>query len=518
MGRHFVILSDHKPLQHLFRETSGVPTLASARIQRWALILGAYDYSIAYKPGPEHANADVLSRLPLPESPGEVPIPSETVLSMEMLLSTLPVTAKQVRRWTDRDPVLSRVRQQVLKGWQDSSDTDLQPFQRRHVELSVQDGCLLWGHRVIVPPQGRARMMEELHEGHPGASRMKSLARSFVWWPGMDRALEEFVRQCEQCQRNRHLPAAVPIQPWEWPQRPWSRVHADYAGPFQGHMFLILVDAHSKWVEVKVVKNATSATTIEQFRSIFATHGLPELLVTDNGATFTSSECKEFLALNGIRHVTSAPYHPATNGQAERSVQTVKEFLKKPSQEPLETRLSRFLFRYRITPHTTTGVSPAELLMGRRLRSRLDLALPSLPSRVAAQQSKQATARNQHTKPRTFETGNQVYVRDLPTGKDWLPGVVVNTCGPRSVEIRLEDDRIVRRHFDHIRDRTVPHCSVPASVPREVSDSPDWIDWPTASTQSPVPVVRGTAEGPPAPPVRRSSRVSTPPDRYVSGL
>ena len=518
VGRHFVILSDHKPLQHLFRETSGVPVLASARIQRWALILGAYDYSIEYKPGPDHANADVLSRLPLPESPREVPVPGETILSMEMLLSTLPVTAKQVRRWTDRDPVLSRVRHQVLKGWQDSSDTDIQPFQQRKLELSVQDGCLLWGHRVIVPPQGRDRMMKELHEGHPGVSRMKSLARSFVWWPGMDRALEEFVRQCDQCQRNRHLPAAVPIQPWEWPQRPWSRIHADYAGPFQGHMFLILVDAHSKWVEVKAVKNATSATTIEHFRSIFAIHGLPELLVTDNGATFTSAESKEFYSANGIRHVTSAPYHPSTNGQAERTVQTVKEFLKKPSSEPLEARLSRFLFRYRITPHTTTGVSPAELLMGRRPRSRLDLVLPSLAKHVATQQDKQATARNQHTKPRTFETGSHVYVRDLPTGKDWLPGVVVDTCGPRSLEIRLEDSRVVRRHYDHIRPRAVPHGSAPTGVSARASDSPDWMDWPTTCTSPPGPVDRGTIEGPPAPPLRRSSRITTPPDRYVSGL
>jgi transposase InsO family protein len=116
-------------------------------------------------------------------------------------------------------------------------------------------------------------------------------------------------------------------------------------------MFFILVDAYSKWVEVKAVKNATSALTIEQFRSIFVIHGLPELLVTDNRATFTSSKCKEFLASNEIQHIMSAPYHSSTNGQAKRSVQTVKEFLKKPSPEPLEAPLSPFLFRYRITPN-----------------------------------------------------------------------------------------------------------------------------------------------------------------------
>ena len=141
VGRHFCILSDHKPLQHLFRETSGIQVLASARIQRWALILGAYDYTILYKPGSQHNNADLLSRLPLSK---EVPIPGETVLAMEMLFDTMPVTAKQIGTSTDRDPVLARVRDNVLKGWKGSTDHDLKPYQQRKLELSVQDSCLLW--------------------------------------------------------------------------------------------------------------------------------------------------------------------------------------------------------------------------------------------------------------------------------------------------------------------------------------------------------------------------------------
>ena len=126
-----------------------------------------------------------------------------------------------------------------------------------------------------------------------------------------------------------------------------------------GRMFLILVDAHSKWMEVKPVSSATSAVTIEQLRSIFATHGLPEMLVSDNGSVFTSEEFKDFTKNNGIRHVTSAPYHPASNGLAERTVQTFKESMKKFSESLISTRVSRFLFAYRNTPHTTTGSSPA---------------------------------------------------------------------------------------------------------------------------------------------------------------
>ena len=181
-----------------------------------------------------------------------------------------------------------------------------------------------------------------------------------MWWPGIDQNIEETVKTCAPCQWAWDLPPTAPLQPWEWPARPWAHLPLDYAGPLLGQMFLILVDAHSKWMEVKVVKTATSSITIKHLRNIFATHGLPEMLVTDNASYFTSQEFQDFVKLNGIRHVTSAPYHPASNGLAERSVQTVKEFLKKPSSDSLQRRLSRFLLQYWITPHGTTGTTPAE--------------------------------------------------------------------------------------------------------------------------------------------------------------
>ena len=150
LGRPFTILSDHKPLQHLFSEKKPIPVLASARIKRWALILSAYDYRVQYKPGVQHGNADGLSRLPLPESVNRIPTPGETILMLENLQTT-PVNIKHVRQWTDRDPVLSKVRRLVQRGWETTDDQQLQPFQVRKEELSVQDFCVLWGSRVIIP-------------------------------------------------------------------------------------------------------------------------------------------------------------------------------------------------------------------------------------------------------------------------------------------------------------------------------------------------------------------------------
>jgi len=278
---------------------------------------------------------------------------------------------------------------------------------------------------------------------------MKSLARSFVWWPGLDKALEQRVKTCDACQRSRNFPAVAPIQPWEWPERPWSRIHVDYAGPLLGHMFLVVVDAHSKWMEVKMTRTTTTSTTVTALRSIFATHGIPELIVSDNGSVFTSTAFKDFVQQNGIHHATSAPYHPATNGLAERAVQTFKSFLKKTPDGTLEDRLSKFLIHYRITPHSTTGISPAELLVDRRPRSLLDLVRPNLARHVRSQQEQQKFHRDRHAKPRVFSVGDPVFVCDLPSKEDWLPGTISRKTGSLSFEVRLSNGQTVRRHCNY---------------------------------------------------------------------
>ena len=184
-GHSFTIYSDHKPLQAIL-------AMASARIQHWALLLSSYQYTVIYKPGSQMVNADVLSRLPLPETPESVPIPGEIVLLMQNLENS-PVTFNHLRQWTTKDPTLSKVHRLLLQGWQYSNDPDLKPYQVRHSELSVCDGCVMWGNR-LVPQAGRKKVMEQLHDGYPGISRMKSLARSFVWWPQMDDEIADRVK------------------------------------------------------------------------------------------------------------------------------------------------------------------------------------------------------------------------------------------------------------------------------------------------------------------------------------
>ncbi|XP_060094825.1 uncharacterized protein K02A2.6-like, partial [Heteronotia binoei] len=183
-------------------------------------------------------------------------------------------------------------------------------------ELSTHKGCLLWGNRVVIPKPLQVQVLRALHEAHPGIVRMKALARSYVWWPGLDAEIEAWVKRCPTCQVSRPDPPRGPVQSWESTKTPWSRLHMDFAGPFHGWTLLILVDSYSKWLEVVQVPSPSSQATITALRAIFATHGLPETIVTDNGTAFTSAVFQDFLARNLIRQIRSAPFHPATNGQA----------------------------------------------------------------------------------------------------------------------------------------------------------------------------------------------------------
>ena len=249
LGHKFMLQTDHEPLQTLFSESKAVPPHASNRIQRWAWTLASYEYLIVCRKTGQHANADAMSRLPLPYTPDETAIPEELVLMVEGLQDA-PITASQIAQWTRRDPLMARVTRCILEGWPKSSDEELRPYWTRRLELTTHDGCIVWGGRVVIPPLAREHLLVELHGGHPGVSRMKSLARSLMWWPGMDHAIEDMVRHCSDCQRAQASPPSAPLHPWKWPTRPWARLHVDFAGPMDGRMYLIVVDAHSKWLEV----------------------------------------------------------------------------------------------------------------------------------------------------------------------------------------------------------------------------------------------------------------------------
>ncbi|XP_077523337.1 uncharacterized protein LOC144134255 [Amblyomma americanum] len=158
--------------------------------------------------------------------------------------------------------------------------------------------------------------------------RMKMLARAYVWWPFLDKDIEETVRNCQVCQSTRPAKSAGPLQPWRYPTKIWERIHADYAVKDSVNL-LVVVDAYSKWIEVFGMTSTTTARTLEKLDTLFAAYGYPEEVVTDNGPQFTSDEFEQFMRHRDIKHTRTPPYHAASNGAAERLVRTTKEALLK---------------------------------------------------------------------------------------------------------------------------------------------------------------------------------------------
>lgn len=200
---------------------------------------------------------------------------------------------------------------------------------------------------------------------------------------------------------------------------------------------------HSKWPEVFSIKSQTSAQTIECLRAVFARWGLPLQLVSDNAQTFASEEFAEFMSVNGVKHTTSAPFHPATNGLAERFVQTLKQGLRASTRDggTLQTRLSQFLAAYRNTPHITTV-----LMLQRRPRTRLDLMKPSKQDNVLNKQAKMLYG----ARERQVTTGQEVLVRDYRRAGKWAYGIVQAQAGPRSYEVHVGPNMVWRRHIDQM--------------------------------------------------------------------
>ena len=518
---NFTVVTDHKPLLGIFSPDKMIPPMSSGRIQRWSLLLQAYKFTLRHRSGTLLGTADALSRLPLMCTTDSTPVPADWNNLVNFLESS-PVSSADIREHTRKDPTLSKVMRFCEIGWTTNiktlEDPKMTPFVRRRDELSLQDGCVLWGSRVIVPPKLRYRLLEELHMGHSGSSRMKELARSYVWWPNLDSDLEGLANSCLECLSLRAMPSKAELHPWEWPTHPWHRLHLDFAGPVCGRYFLVIVDAHSKWVDVYPTSGTTAKETIQCLQHSFSRYGLPVSLVSDNGPCFVSEEFKDFCKNIGARHITTAVYKPSTNGLAEKMVQTLKKALR-TSKSSVQDTLDRFLFNYRLTPHSTTGVSPSELMFGRRLRSRLDLLWPTdgISSRVS---KKQEAQRSEHTNiPRKLHLPPEspVMIRNYkPGGSKWIPSTVVKQTGPLSYKCEVPSGTVVKRHQDQIIPRNIPPTQLPVLTPpvADPAGSPakSLVSNETTPLSSPSNLNGGEppSVASPSPCVRRSSRIRRP--------
>lgn len=467
-GREFTLITDNKPLFSILHPEKGIPPLAASRLQRWALFLSGFNYKIECRSSIENSNADGLSRLPLECNPA-TPNTTEEVFTINYM-SDLPLSTPVIAQHTRRDKLLSIVYERTLNGWSKCDDEALAPYYRRRTEIAIYDGCIMWGMRVLIPESLRKSVLDELHSGHLGMVKMKQVARSYVWWPGLDECIENIARSCTGCAKTLAMPDKASVYPWQYPEKPWQRIHIDFC-QYESHQILVVVDAFSKWAEAIVMSSTTSQQTIRVLRELFSKYGVVHQLHSDNGPQFTSDEFKMFLKSNGIRQTLSAPYHPATNGLAERFVQTIKNGLKAMKGTDIHKKVAQFMLAYRRAPHATTGSSPAELFLGRQVRTILDIMKPDRREVVLQKQQRMCDIGK---KVRHFEIGETVLARcyGKQMNNQWRRGIVLSKHGSRTYSVQLPDGMIWKRHLNQIRSTDVPEEPVKECITNTLQPYP----------------------------------------------
>ena len=320
LGRSFIAESDHKPLEMI-----AMKNLANAppRLQRMLLELQRYDVTIKYRPGKEMQLADALSRCPARAS-------QEIKLDMRVdyIAFTKPWIEK-LKDSTQRDPILATVYQLTQQGW---------PHQRRHVprmarrywdfrdELSTDDGLLLKGPRLIIPGELQEEYLSRLHEGHLSANKVQENAKQHMYWTGIDADIEDYTKRCQECIKRSQVPKE-PLQPHDIPEGPWRKLGMDYFA-FDGNSYVLICDYFSKFPFLYRAKTSFWSLR-DRLIDLFSIEGYPDEIVSDNGPPFQSKEFAKFLSGLGIKHTTSSPGYPRSNGFIERHIQTVKNMLSK---------------------------------------------------------------------------------------------------------------------------------------------------------------------------------------------
>lgn len=497
-GRKFTLVSDHQPLKLILGPEKGIPTMAASRIVRWNVILSAYCYDIEYRKGSELYEADALSRLPLSN-----PTTIDGSIHSFSMSQEVPLSSDEVAKYTKRDSVLVKVFGYCQNGWPDRVDSGLKPYSSRRNELSIEDGCLLWGNRVIIPEVLRSSVLELIHEQHIGIMRSKMLARSIFWWPKLQEDIEVLIQRCRTCQLNQNASKEQDLTAWPESRNVWQRIHADFFYK-NGYTFLLIIDSRSRWLDVHLMSAGIKVSqTIEKFKETFAIMGLPFELVTDNGPPFNSSEFVKFCQVNGIKCTKTPPYHPQSNGLAERYVQTVKRafekhFLGKHSQvTSMRELLTDFLFSYRNTPNSVTGLSPNEVVFKMKPRTRLSMLKPGSSPKLTV---KDPDGSKNFIKPKLYAVGEKVFVRNLGVNavEKWKEGVVVKVLGTVTYLVKVAD-KILHVHANSLRKSYLLEES--ENVPDIVVSNPE-LSLPGVINSPALPVVREVA--------RRSEEVAPP--------
>nr|XP_040578314.1 uncharacterized protein K02A2.6-like [Lepeophtheirus salmonis] len=305
--------------------------------------------------------------------------------------------------------------------------------------MAVVGGLLMMGTRVVIPSAMKLDVLDRIHEGHQGIVKCKALTQNTIWWLGLMKNIEELIENCRRCQANRknHL---EPLMPTKLPQRPWQCIATDVY-EVNGKQYIVLVDYYSRWIEVASLQTTTSKEVIDRMKRVFSRFGIPDQV--------------------------SSPGHSSGNGEAERAVQTVKRLLS-GSKDPYLV-----LLNYRATP-LSNGYSPAELMMGRRLNTKVPVAACQLSPIVIPSQALHQLEENKKTAQKinfdrrhaakpliTLQKGDEVVIPDRRQS-----GIVIGNSTPRSYIIET-DTGSYKRNRAHLN--KMPSPRLENSKPKEIN-------------------------------------------------
>ena len=335
-----------------------------------------YYCEIKYRPGKDDENpAYFISRhpdeaIPLPENIAEnyVNYLCNNIVPKAMTLS-------EVKDEIKNDSVLQKI-SRAIETNQWWSDPETRLYTNVKEELSLRDGVILRGRRLVLPQSLQREAVELAHAGHQGMVKTKRLLREKLWFPSIDKMVENRIKTCITCQAATQgtMPRLEPLNMTPLPKAPWKEIAVDFVGPFpSGELLLVLIDEYSRFPEVEIVHSTSAMATIPKLDGIFSRQGIPDVVKSDNGPPFNSDEFANFASFLGFEHRKVTPYWPKANGEVERFMRTLEKAIRTANVEKNNWKQAMYLFlrQYRATPHSTTDLSPSEALNNQKLKIHL---------------------------------------------------------------------------------------------------------------------------------------------------
>lgn len=460
-GHKVTVQTDHKPLVYLFKKPlHEVPT----RLQRMMLSLQKYDLEVVHVPGKQMYISDTLSRAAMKDHfiPDNE---SEIICHVNVMYANLAVSqeyATKICQATMNDESLQMLKKYYYDGWPNSKDkihSLLKPYWNIQSEIHVINNLLFKGSKLIVPKSLHKEMLHKIHAGHQGICKCLSLARETLYWPNMSVDIKNLVEQCQVCAKFRPHNQKEPLKKYKITDYPWQQLGIDLMH-FDNATYLVVIDYYSKYIEIALLnKDSTAKSVIMSLKSIFARHGIPMTLVSDGGPPFQSIEFKKFCHEWDIEHVTTAPYHSQSNGQAESGVKIARSILDKCKEIGSDPYIA--LLQYRNTPKDGLS-SPAQLLMSRNLRDNIPISCNKLRPKIVKfntyeqahneSNMRQSKYYNRHVKPLSLlQPGDHVYYKKNPNS-NWDSATIVKRLpGDRSYVINNRNNVTYTRNRIHLR-------------------------------------------------------------------